>query len=715
MNKARSSASKIYSRILTYTLLGGIFFCLLVPTLHARHIESEEQHSTTGDTATVNEWNRIASALIEKGQYREADSLIERAAASADSLNYREGQAEALVNRGDYYLSVGRYDSAQSVLRRGYERYKDLPMESKYGNLLATAYRFNGELSKAMELYTKALEEAKEQGKTSRTAQVEENLAVVYQKMGDLGKAMEHHHRSLEQLEAIGDSSSMATVLNNIGNLGQSMKHYEQAEQHLLEAIEISKKIGQDVTLNNSYLNLGNVYKETDQPDKAREYYNKALALGRKMGRKIISIKVKYNIGDLHLKQSNPDSARYYYGQTLKLSKESNLIPGYFYGNFGLGRTAAATRDYAQAEQHLSRALEVARKIENPGLQRMALEKLYQTMEEGGSYRKAFKYLEEYKTIDDSLTTARQQQEIARYRTQFDLRQEEQKNRLLETELAAQRQTLLIGGIGLFLIVLISIALFWMYRKKQYAYEQLEELNRKITDQKEELEELNDTKNKLLSVLAHDLRNPISNIQQVASLLKQDILSKEDVQEIAEHTENQLQHSLNTLENLLTWARNQTTGIEIDLTHLKLKDNIQQIEKSLEPQANDKNVEVINRVDRDLEIKADENMMEIILMNLATNAIKYVDEGDQITFDATRENGKVIIEVKDTGPGIPKEQRQELFQPFGKSTKGTKDERGVGLGLSLCKEFTEKLGGRIWFESEEGEGTSFYVELPSKN
>ncbi|MBA4055553.1 MAG: hybrid sensor histidine kinase/response regulator, partial [Marivirga sp.] len=132
----------------------------------------------------------------------------------------------------------------------------------------------------------------------------------------------------------------------------------------------------------------------------------------------------------------------------------------------------------------------------------------------------------------------------------------------------------------------------------------------------------------------------------------------------------------------------------------------------LEPECKQKNITLINNLRENLDAYADLNMMRSVLRNLLTNAIKFTRSEGSITVSAYRIDNKIIISVADTGVGIPKGNRERLFTLSSVTTQGTRQEKGTGLGLLLCKEFVEKNGGRIWFETEEGRGTTFYFSLP---
>lgn len=248
------------------------------------------------------------------------------------------------------------------------------------------------------------------------------------------------------------------------------------------------------------------------------------------------------------------------------------------------------------------------------------------------------------------------------------------------------------------------------------------------------LAELNESKDKFFSIIAHDLRGPLGNQREFTKILSDKVLQFSE----AERTtylkmlveSSDLVYSL--LENLLDWARSQSGNIVYQPTSIQLFDLIQRVVGLLNLSANKKHVTISNQVPKDKKIFGDLYMIETVLRNLISNAIKYSNVNSEVTvgvleFDSneltneklkydvlntTSPTNSTIFFIKDTGIGMEKEQIENLFRLDKKfSTKGTAEESGTGLGLILCKEFIDKHKGNIWVESEPGIGSTFYFNL----
>ena len=252
-----------------------------------------------------------------------------------------------------------------------------------------------------------------------------------------------------------------------------------------------------------------------------------------------------------------------------------------------------------------------------------------------------------------------------------------------------------------------------MHQKSQ----ELQDEKEQIEIKKQELENLNATKDKFFSLIAHDLKNPFNTIIGLSELLlyRFDSYPKEKIREFVTQIYNYSTHTYTLLDNMLQWARSQTRQIEVISEWINISDLIQENINLMQNKADEKNITIEPVIDHEAEhAYADENMVSTVIRNLLSNAIKFTPENGKVTIlSRVNRDQQIQISVEDTGIGISKENIPKLFSlGSGYSTHGTKSEKGTGLGLILCKEFVEKLHGKIWVESEPGQGSIFHVTLP---
>ncbi len=234
-----------------------------------------------------------------------------------------------------------------------------------------------------------------------------------------------------------------------------------------------------------------------------------------------------------------------------------------------------------------------------------------------------------------------------------------------------------------------------------------------------ELLELNATKDKFFSIIAHDLRGPFGAFLNLTRIMVEDIhdMSLSKIQQFATIMSKSALNIFEMLENLLEWSRMQRGLTAFEPVRLVLNTRIVEFLLVLTDSANNKNITIFYDVPEDLEVYADIDMIESTLRNLVSNAIKFTKSGGRVTIAATQtDHESVVISVADTGIGMNKEIVKKLFRiDINVSRAGTDGESSSGLGLLLCKEFIEKHHGRIWVESEENKGSTFYFELPLKS
>ncbi len=243
----------------------------------------------------------------------------------------------------------------------------------------------------------------------------------------------------------------------------------------------------------------------------------------------------------------------------------------------------------------------------------------------------------------------------------------------------------------------------------------LENTLKQLNTTNEELKELNATKDKFFSIIGHDLKNPFNSLLGMNDLLIQnaDKYSPEKVRHFAEQMHNSAKSAHNLLENLLEWARIQRGELEPDLKEVDPVEVINEVKELTEPLANSKDINVQTVPEGNDPVLADKEMLKTVLRNLVTNSLKYTYSQGIVIINTQRLEHHLQFTVSDTGIGIPPEYLNRLFEiECNLSQEGTEKEKGTGLGLILCKEFVEKQGGKIWVESELGEGSDFHFTIP---
>ncbi|WP_372755568.1 sensor histidine kinase [Labilibaculum sp.] len=241
----------------------------------------------------------------------------------------------------------------------------------------------------------------------------------------------------------------------------------------------------------------------------------------------------------------------------------------------------------------------------------------------------------------------------------------------------------------------------------------------KINKKNEELEVLNSEKDKFFSIIAHDLRNPFIGLLGLTKMMSEQfsILTMDEMKHFATNIENSATVLFRLLENLLNWSRMRQHLVPFEPQKICLSENINECCEAIIESTKSKAIEISCDIEDDIKIYADKNMLQLVIRNLVSNAVKFTPKGGKIVVSAKLYGAeKMVISVKDTGIGMTTKMIDNLFRLGVKTNrKGTEGEPSTGLGLLLCKEFVEKNGGKIWVESKEGKGSIFKFTLPTMN
>jgi signal transduction histidine kinase len=246
--------------------------------------------------------------------------------------------------------------------------------------------------------------------------------------------------------------------------------------------------------------------------------------------------------------------------------------------------------------------------------------------------------------------------------------------------------------------------------------EELEITVQKLQESEQNLLELNHIKDKFFSIISHDLRSPMATLNSFLNILVNfsDNFSPAELQNLARRTQKSVGGLTELLDNLLQWARSQMNHIQFEPQKVNLYHLVQSTANLLATSIEEKQIDLKIEIPEDLSVFADQNMLSFVFRNLLINAFKFTPSQGKVMVSAKAVDNQLVVSVSDNGVGISPENLTKIFlvqQHF--STRGTENEKGIGLGLLLCKEFIEKHQGKIWVESKEGKGTTFTFILPN--
>lgn len=653
---------------------------------------------------------------INQGRLSEAEGKILRAGELSESLNFADGKALAAVRLADVYLNQQRNDEVIELLNGAIKNYPESHRLIDFYNLLATAYRYKNENHLALQHYEKALDliaDSPEEEQARTTAGIRQNMASAYINIGDVAEAFENYLTAVRFSEMTGDTLFWVTALNNIGNAYNEQESYEEASFYLEKAKGIAEEKNLKNDLLRIHLNLGNTRSNQGKYEEADKLYQKALQIEQEIRPGSPPVIIYYNLGRLASRRGNVQEAENYFNQSLEFSQQINIPQGRYYNNLGLGELYFEENRIEESIRHLEAAYEAASVMQTIPFLQESGEKLYRAYRQAGDFENALTALEGLKERADSLFDMEKEQALANLENQLELDRQNERNRLLQERQAEQERRLqsqMILIVASIVVILLTLGILFLMKKTA---REKEIIHKKLRVHRDQLKEANKEKDKIFAIIAHDLRSPMTSMQGILYLLKDKMLSPDEMDELVQGLESSVQQNIDAMEDLLTWAKEQLSGIEMEIRPLNVKPVVDEVITKQEFLASRKKLEVVNHVKQDCRVLTDENALKLVLRNLIGNSIKYTKEGGRISVECKTKNGDAELKISDTGIGIPAGVFGKIFDSGNWSRAGTHDEKGSGFGLNLTKEFIEKMNGSIRFESREGEGTTFFIVLPT--
>lgn len=522
------------------------------------------------------------------------------------------------------------------------------------------------------------------------------------------------HHRELSACLL-----SLARTLVELGN-------FQKAHQFIHQAYAIGTTNSDETIIAPAYREHSFLLTELDQLDSALYYSDKGIDLFRKMGDSL-------DISVLYGRKSRIYFQRKAFEKSKQYAYEALLIDSMVGNQRGLGISyyQVAQNEYAlgnlqKAIAQLKQSIRINSKIGNLSWQIRAHELLATLYLETKRPALAAAQLQQVSKYKDELYNSEKSGQIQEMQSLHELESKESTIQLLEREYALKQQQvknqrlfvafLLVTVLFLVLLIFVLTRLRTIQKKtnRNLANKNaaMEQQKISIQMQAENLRQIDQLKTKLFSVISHDLRGPIANLQSLLDMFTKKLMTADEFLTLSERLKDNLNLTQRTLENLLNWSLSQMDGIKTEKKKVEISSSIEEACRLMEEVATRKNVLLHKELQEPLHVWADANQLQLILRNLIHNAIKFSTLNDRIQILAFRENNHCQITIKDSGIGMTHEEIETLIGSKAYFSKtGTEQEKGTGLGLLLCKEFINRNGGDISIKSAVGTGTEVSFTL----
>lgn len=669
------------------------------------------------DTNQVKSMFTDIDDLMDVGNFTKAYHKLDSVDLLSEQFDYEYGLAFSGVKRAEILLIKQQFDSALTEIEQVIDKFPDSRLRFSFYNTKAAAYNYKGQSKLAIESFRKSLNyiELIPPEKRSRSiAAIHVNMAGAYHKLGDKSNTIRNYLDGLQFAESTKDSSFLTITLNNLGDTYNSYSEYERAEYYLKRAEIIALQNNYKPDLLRIYLNLGNTYSNSKKYDEALKYYEQALALNEEVRPNTPPFQIVYNLGVLYSNKREFTKAKDAFEESLQYCIDLKIPQGLYFNYKGLGDLYDQFTQPHTAISWYRKALDVATDLDQNLYIVQLHEKLYLTYKKTGEVSLALKSLENFKALSDSMAKKESDDALSELESEIELNRQTEINRLLEEKQTIQeRQLIQTRNLNIAAVIVILIILILLYVVFRSGAER-KKVNQILNKQKEELEELNQTKDKLFAIVAHDLRSPMASLQGILYMINSSELTLQEVKDLVMSLEPTLQKNINTLDDLLAWARKQMSGITINPQDIDTKRVIDDVISKQLFEIDAKELTISNKIPDNTIAFVDLNAFKLIIRNLLSNSIKFTQSNGSIEFDCTEDNDSVTFTIKDTGIGIPEDLHDSIFKDKSKTRLGTNMELGNGFGLSLCKEFAHRMNGEIYFESVENNGTTFFLNLPKK-
>ncbi len=539
-------------------------------------------------------------------------------------------------------------------------------------------------------------------------------------------KALESYQKALEINREIGNKKGISYCLNNIGIVYWYKDNHSLALEFFQKSLKINDEIGDKDGISRCLNNIGEIHMKLGNNSQAIDYFHKSLEVKVEIGNRLGYSVCLNNIGEIYLRQENYSVALQNFQESLKIRKHFGDNYGICLSYRSIGKIYLITCNFSKALDFTLKSLKIANKLELLEIQKDLHEQLSKIYATTKSYKKAYENYILYKELNDSIFNEDYLKKISSLEYQYKFEKEKQvielkqqkKDAVYTAEVKRQKIVSRSFIVGFILMLVIVALIFRILMVKRKSHKILSKQKEKIDKDNIQLKELNATKDKFFSIIAHDLRGPLGNLKNFGEIiwLSHDDFDDEKRKELLELLTQGAKETYNLLDNLLKWARSNVGGLVCKPAQISVNDIVNENFKILHRNAVTKKISLNNKLDENTVLFADYDMINTVIRNLISNAVKFTPTGGNIDIISRKTNdNRIEIGVSDSGIGMNKELISGLFKiETVHTTLGTNKERGSGLGLKLCKEFIEKHKGNIWVESEEGKGSIFWINFPVK-
>lgn len=669
--------------------------------------------------------NLLGSIAVKNSNPMEAIGYYQESFTIRMQLELLQSAAATQDNLARVKREMGLFNEAENHINKSLElrsQIGDKKGEASSYNELGNLFSLKGNLTEALRYYLLSLKTRQEIGSLTEIARSLTNIGLTYRKLNSHSNALKYFEKALELTSGTNDPIGMSYIYIHIGNTQKDLKQFNESIKNYKKALTLREQIANEALRAPVLRNIAIALSELGKTDEAKKYLNQAIAILTKYSDEKGIADIKNELGNIALNENKLNEAIAFFTEASITFGNQNELDKKGLCLRKIGETHLKLGSYSVALPFLNEALALAKLTKNGKLTELTLLALYNYYSSKEMHKEALAFYTKHIATRDSLNAINQKESILQLSVElelgkklFEIRQVEAEIELLKIEDALkteiiQRQksvrNLMIVIISLLAILVIIITCGYLLFKRS---------NKKLAESSRELQVNIQTKDKLFSIIAHDLRSPFTALAGLTEILATQLKSLEPsaIEEFSKNINESSLKLLALIDNLLHWARSQTGRLTLKPQTVSIVDLIKQAAEVQDTQAKQKEIELSILAEQNVVVKVDTDTMNTVFRNLISNAIKFTKPNGKITIKVFKTEVLAVISIADNGVGIKEEHLKNIFNPSNVvSTKGTLNESGSGLGLTLCKDFVEKNGGAISVTSQVDNGSTFTIELP---
>lgn len=562
------------------------------------------------------------------------------------------------------------------------------------------------------------------------------DISNLYLNKDNYAKAAESLFEVKNLLQENNDSLLSLYVYSSFGILYSKLNKFDLALENFQKALAFDEKIEHVNSLSDTYINIGELFLRTAKlTDSAIYYYEKAVHSALPHNKQAVIMAANLNKGNVFMEDMNLDSANYYYQVIIKDSLIEKFPDRKAAVLVNLGTYYLRNRDYELARKYLVLGHSLSDSLGIMVYVKNALQSLVSLDSILGNYHSSLKYFHTFHRVSDSISANQANINIAVLEYDKYMVKKSFENELLikdnnyKTKLISNQRILILLSLLSTLALVILSYLLYRNRKKikllllriskkhddsLMINEELKTTNEMLKFNQMELQDLNKSKDKLFSILGHDLKSPFNSLIGFLSLFNKewDLMDNEEKKEMMQTLYSNTMKTYDLLDNLLKWGKVQQGLLKCKNEKFVVYPIVKKVTDLMGSQIIQKELDFKIKINPDLELNTDPRLFMQLIQNFVNNAMKYTNRGGSISVIAEKKADKIWICVSDSGIGIPKDKISSIFDLDSNFNRpGTDKEKSTGMGLILSKEYAQLMGAKLFVESEEGKGSKFCITI----